>query len=541
MSSTDLIIIFQNLFIIPVLCQISRIIMKNEKYTKSSTPLPVLKVLVISSIIFANVFGLMIIFPILPFITHDFFPHLGKSELGYKQGYLGSAFQVGKLCGVLVWGRLSDIYGRRPTMLCGLLGSITCILLFGFSQSFVWACASRFLWGLLNGNYGIAVTYLSEILDDTNQARGFTFIGIGSAFGRIAAPVIGGFLSQPAKKYPWFNTPLFRKFPYLLPCLFGVVVASIAFIGAYKYLNESMEHPAANVDAKLDSSEECGVSGNTVNSAKNPGILTRMYRESCVILSVVLQRNTLLCIFIYGIVAFITIISQEIVPLLMVTDHVHGGYCMDGNEVGFLFVIGSFFFLFNHIFLYSRVIKWLNYRRAIRLYFLLHLLPVFMLPFSSEITGPVPSMVPTIVNTTKECHFSTEPGKEALNVDSIQRIPLHFWVLLFVVMSLMIATRNSLLTTSVVLLGNSSEPRIRGTINSFGQFVAAISRVVAPTTGALLFAWSESNGMGYPLNYHLTSIILCAIILTAFILSFGWTKQIETKKTSVQASSNQKH
>ena len=512
--------------------------MKSQKYTKSPTPLPVLKVLVISFILFANVFGLMIIFPILPFITQDFFPNLGKSELGYKQGYLGSAFQVGKLCGVLVWGRLSDIYGRRPTMLCGLLGSITCILMFGFSQSFLWACMSRFLWGLLNGNYAIATTYLSEILDDTNQARGFTFIGIASALGRIAAPVIGGFLSQPAKKYPWLDIPLFRKFPYLLPCLFGVAVAIMSFIGAFKYLNESIEHSTTNDGANLDPSKECGGNGNKVNSIKNSGILTRMYRESCVIFSVMMQRNTLLCIVIYGIVAFITMMSQEIIPLLMVTDHVHGGYCMDGNEIGFLFVLGSFFFLFNHIFLFSRLIKWLSYRRAIRLYFLLHLLPVFMLPFSSEITGPVPSMVPTIVNSTKECHFSNEPGKEALNVDSIQRIPLHFWVLLLVIMSLMIATRNSLLTATVVLLGNSSEPRIRGTINSFGQFVAALLRVAGPTVGALLFAWSESNGMRYPFNYHFNFFVLCGVILTVFFLSYWWTKEIETKKTSAHAVSN---
>ena len=406
------------------------------------------------------------------------------------------------------------------------------------------ACTSRFLWGLLNGNYAIATTYLSEILDDTNQARGFTFIGISSALGRIAAPVIGGFLSQPAKKYPWLDIPLFRQFPYLLPCLFGVTVAIISFIGAYKYLNESREHPTADDSTNLDPSGnhiECGGIGNNVNSIKNPGFLARMYRESCVIFSVIIQRNTLLCIVIYGLVAFITMMTQEIVPLLMVTDHVHGGFCMDGNEIGFLFVLGSCFFLFNHIFLFSRVIKWLNYRRAIRLYFLLHILPVFMLPFSSEITGPVPTMGPTILgNTTKECHFSNEPGKEALNVDSIQRIPLHFWVLLLVIMSLMIATRNSLLTATVVLLGNSSEPRVRGTINSFGQFVAAILRVVAPTAGALLFAWSESNGMRYPFNYHFTSILLCVVILTVFFLSFGWTKQIETKKTSAHAASSEK-
>ncbi|KAI6660866.1 Protein ZINC INDUCED FACILITATOR 1-like [Oopsacas minuta] len=494
---------------------------------KKATPLPILKVLIISSILFANVFGLMLIFPILPFITHDFFPNLGKSELGYKQGYLGTAFQVGKLCGVLVWGRLSDIYGRRPTMLCGLLGSITCILLFGFSQSFEWACTSRFLWGLLNGNYAIATTYLSEILDDTNQAGGFIFIGIASALGRLAAPVIGGFLSQPASKYPWLDIPLFRRFPYLLPCLFGVAVATFSFIGAYKYLNETLERSKRHEDT-----DQAWLNiPNDKDLYRYQSIRSRMHRELCLILKEILQRNTLLAILIYSAVAFITMMSQEIVPLLMVTDYVHGGYCMDGNEIGLLFVSGASFFLFNHIFLLSKVIKWLNYRRTIRLYFLVYILAVIMLPFVTEITGPIPSSTAYLVNdTSKECHFSIESGKEALNVNSIKRIPLLFWFLLFLIMSLLISARNSLLTSTVVLLGNSSEPRFRATINSLGQFAAAISRLAAPAIGAILFAWSEGNNLGYPFNYHLTFLVLGLVIIAVFFLSFGWTKQVEIKK-----------
>ena len=69
-------------------------------------------------------------------------------------------------------------------------------------------------------------------------------------------------------------------------------------------------------------------------------------------------------------------------------------------------------------------------------------------------------------------------------------------------------------------------------INSFGQFTATISRVAGPAIGALLFAWSESSGLGYPFNYHLTFIVLGFVTMLVFILSFGWTKQVEIKKTS---------
>jgi MFS family permease len=44
---------------------------------------------------------------------------------------------------------LSDRVGRRPVILQGLVGTITSILLFGLSRSFIWALLSRSLCGLL--------------------------------------------------------------------------------------------------------------------------------------------------------------------------------------------------------------------------------------------------------------------------------------------------------------------------------------------------------------------------------------------------------
>jgi MFS family permease len=126
------------------------------------------------------------LFPFLPFMVHDFFPHLSREELGQKAGYLGSAFFVGNFIGSFAWGWASDVFGRKPIMLTGLFFTIATELLFGFSQNFAWAVSARFLWGLLNGNLGVAKTYISEVCDDTNQAKGFSVIGTSSGLGRIA-------------------------------------------------------------------------------------------------------------------------------------------------------------------------------------------------------------------------------------------------------------------------------------------------------------------------------------------------------------------
>ena len=48
-------------------------------------------------------------------------------------------------------------------MILGMIGTIFSIALFGTSQNFAWAIAARFLWGLLNGNIGVAKTYMAEV------------------------------------------------------------------------------------------------------------------------------------------------------------------------------------------------------------------------------------------------------------------------------------------------------------------------------------------------------------------------------------------
>ncbi len=58
---------------------------------------------------------------------------------------------------------MSDLFGRRPALLLGMVGIISSEIFFAFSQNFAWAVAARFLWGALNGNIGIGKTYISDV------------------------------------------------------------------------------------------------------------------------------------------------------------------------------------------------------------------------------------------------------------------------------------------------------------------------------------------------------------------------------------------
>jgi MFS family permease len=60
-------------------------------------------------------------------------------------------------------------------LLIGLCGTGISCLLFGFSKWYWWALLSRFLFGI-NGNLGVAKTYLREVCDETNQSKAFSYV-----------------------------------------------------------------------------------------------------------------------------------------------------------------------------------------------------------------------------------------------------------------------------------------------------------------------------------------------------------------------------
>ena len=138
--------------------------------------------------------------------------------VSFRAGILGSAFSVGSLFGNFLWGIVADRAGRKPALIGGLVGTIIAALMFGFSPNFWMAVFARFAWGFLNGNIGVSKTYMAEITDDSNNAKGMSLYGVIGGFGRTVGPVIGGFLIEPAINYPaTFSGTIFETYPFALP------------------------------------------------------------------------------------------------------------------------------------------------------------------------------------------------------------------------------------------------------------------------------------------------------------------------------------
>eukprot|EP01105_Mastigella_eilhardi_P013704 TRINITY_DN3119_c0_g1_i1.p1 TRINITY_DN3119_c0_g1~~TRINITY_DN3119_c0_g1_i1.p1 ORF type:complete len:322 (-),score=46.30 TRINITY_DN3119_c0_g1_i1:802-1725(-) len=156
-------------------------------------------------------------------------------DVGYYAGFMFSIYFVCQFFSSFVIGVLSDRIGRRPVLLVGTFGLFLSTILFGFSWNYRVALIARALNGLLNGNIGVAKTYLGELTDSSNRVQTFAYFGLMYGLGGVIGSTLGGLTARPAHTMPkiFSEKGLFGKFPYLLPnLLVGACVLLSLVLGA---------------------------------------------------------------------------------------------------------------------------------------------------------------------------------------------------------------------------------------------------------------------------------------------------------------------
>ena len=140
--------------------------------------------------VFIDLLGFGIIIPLLPFYAETF----GASAL--VVGLLSTSFSLMQFLFAPIWGRLSDIFGRRPIILAGLLGSAVSYLAFGLAASLPMLFAARILAGIAGANIPTAQAFIADSTTPENRAKGMGLVGAAFGLGFIFGPAIGGFLSH---------------------------------------------------------------------------------------------------------------------------------------------------------------------------------------------------------------------------------------------------------------------------------------------------------------------------------------------------------
>lgn len=185
---------------------------KNIKY---------IPLLVLSTWFLGNM-GVHLLLPLLPIMTKDLDTSVKLTQ------YIIAFFLAGKALGMIVYGPLSEVYGRRKFMLIGLLlyiiSSFCCI----FASDITWLIFFRFIQGL-----GVSATILMGriIINDSypndKAANVFGYLFALAAIIIAFLPTLGGIIATFKN---W-------HFAFIVMCIYS----SFIFLIMFKYLPETQK------------------------------------------------------------------------------------------------------------------------------------------------------------------------------------------------------------------------------------------------------------------------------------------------------------
>ena len=157
----------------------------------------------ILSIVFIDLIGFGMIIPILPLYAQRF----QASE--WQIGILLASYSFMQFLASPVLGWFSDRYGRKPVLLCSLIGSATGYILMANAASLAVLFLARILAGVAGASVGTASAYIADITPPENRSKRMGLIGAAFGIGFVLGPAIGGILSQWSVIAPfWFAAVL---------------------------------------------------------------------------------------------------------------------------------------------------------------------------------------------------------------------------------------------------------------------------------------------------------------------------------------------
>lgn len=180
--------------------------------------------------LFVVMLGYGILLPTLPYYTERLAlkDHLDTDSINFHIGLLTSVYPFFQLLFVLVWGKLSDQYGRKPIIIVGLIGFVIMQLLTGLATSLTMLYAARIFGGIFSSSViPVSNAYLSDITSQKQRTKIMAWSGMAVSAGVIFGPVIGGLLSQSPLHFAYsFGQFHFNRFsvPFFAVALFGLLV-----------------------------------------------------------------------------------------------------------------------------------------------------------------------------------------------------------------------------------------------------------------------------------------------------------------------------
>ncbi|CAM0885604.1 unnamed protein product [Alopecurus aequalis] len=421
------------------------------------------------------------LFPYLYFMIRDLKVAKQEQDIGYYAGFVGATYFLARTISAVPWGMFADKYGRKPCIVISILSVIVFNTLFGLSTTYWMAIVTRGLLGLLCGILGPIKAYASEVCRKEYRALGISLVTSSRAIAFVVGPAIGGFLSQPAKKYPnvFSHKSIFGRFPYFLPCLVISILAAGAGVACI-WLPETLHmHLGDKVDA-IDGMEAQVVDSN-IDEKPNESRLGRWASTK----SLLKNRQLMSSIIVYCIFSLYDTAYYEIFSLWAVSSTKYRGLNFTSQDVGIVLAISGVCIFIFQVLIYPFLVKYAGLINPFRLAAVLSILILATYPFMANLYGMELKVLINIASLLKNIFAAT------------------------------------ITTVCNILQSTAVRQEQRGVANGISVTLMSIFKAVGPAAAGILFSWSQKNLTGLFLpGDHILFLLLNMVAVIGLSLTF---------------------
>lgn len=155
--------------------------------------------------ILIDIIGIGIITPVLPALITKLSNAGNISVTARYIGWFMSIYAFMQFLFAPVLGGLSDRYGRRPVLLCSLLGLGIDYFILALAPNIAWLFVGRLINGIMGASVPTATAYISDSSTPEKRGQYFGMVSAIVGVGMIIGPVVGGALGQYGERIPFYT------------------------------------------------------------------------------------------------------------------------------------------------------------------------------------------------------------------------------------------------------------------------------------------------------------------------------------------------
>ncbi|KDN40011.1 MFS general substrate transporter [Tilletiaria anomala UBC 951] len=454
------------------------------------TPLPKLQLFILVLMRITEPIAFTCIFPFINDQCASVLPHVPRAQIGFYSGLIESCFAISQVFVVLLWGRASDYYGRKPILLIGLAGVALSMNAFGLSRTFHGMVLSRCIAGLSNGNIGVLKAILAEITDKTNQTSAFALIPLAYAIGGILGPAIGGTLSDPLgvvnsdSTLPKNDRRFLARYPFFLPCVVASMFNIFAILLGACFLPETLPRHERKVRRQQQTSASQDGSAIEAGDSLEAAALAEVSERRAAPLLTLITKQVFSVISSQMLLNLLNVSYAALLPLFCYTHVTDGGIGFKRTDIGSIMGANGVLSIFMQLLL----LPWLMKRVGGPLHLFRIVVPFFALVF---LCFPF---------AQQQAAWGFTPG---------------VWAALGLMVVLKTVANTSLVCVTLLVNNNAPSRAALGTVNGLSSMCGSAARAMGPASATSLFAYSAAHGLRW-----LVWIAGSTLALTAWALTF---------------------